>query len=347
MAHIMAVTAYRNAEFGTDPGADRAAGADVAAGGVGIDDPAMLRSLLDQTPTPTALVEGEGDRCAFANAAFRALGAVAGTNLTERFPALSLSMLIEARRTGQPQRNRAASDRTTDGERFWDVRVTPLLGVNGVVRALIVTAEETPESAAEHDRRLRDVSHRLKNTLQLVSSLLTLQTLSSKDPEVRRALQSAGGRVGIVTQAHQRTHGALRAGTVDMAVHLRELCQELEATLPGAHRVKVTAETIEMPMESVIPFSLIVSELVGNAARHAFPAGVPGDIDVRLGRGEGGRIHLEVVDRGIGLPQGLDVARASTLGLKVVRAFVGQLRGRLTADSSPYGTRVLVDFPPA
>lgn len=133
MAHIMAVTAYRNAEFGADPGADRAAGTDVA--GVGIDDPALLRSLLDQTPTPTALVEGESDRCAFANAAFRALGAVAGTNLTERFPALSLSMLIEARRTGQPQRNRAASDRAADGERFWDVRVTPMLGVNGVVRA--------------------------------------------------------------------------------------------------------------------------------------------------------------------------------------------------------------------
>jgi two-component sensor histidine kinase len=348
MAHIMAVTTYRNAEFGTDPGAGRTAGTDVATGGAsGIDDPAMLRCLLDQTPTPTALVEGEGDHCAFANAAFRALGVVAGAGVTERFPALSLTMLAEARRTGQPQRNRAAGDGSTDGQRFWDVRVTPMLGVNGVVRALIVTAEETPESVAEHDRRLRDVSHRLKNTLQLVSSLLTLQTLSSKDPEVRRALQSAGGRVGIVTQAHQRTHGALRVGAVDMAVHLRELCQELEATLPGAHRIQVTAEATEMPADTVIPFSLIVSELVGNAARHAFPAGAPGSIDVRLGRGEGGAIRLEVVDRGTGLPSGLDLSRAATLGLKVVRAFVGQLRGKLTADSSPYGTRVAVEFPPA
>lgn len=347
MAHIMAVTAFRNAEFGTDPGAGRVVGTDVAAGGAGIDDPAMLRCLLDQTPTPTALVEGDADRCAFANAAFRALGVVAGTGLTERFPALAVSLLAEARRTAQPQRNRAAGDRSTEGERFWDVRVTPMLGVNGVVRALIVTAEETPESVAEHDRRLRDVSHRLKNTLQLVSSLLTLQTLSSKDPEVRRALQSAGGRVGIVTQAHQRTHGSLRAGTIDMAVHLRELCQELEATLPGAHRVQVTADSTEMPTEAVIPFSLIVSELVSNAARHAFPSGTPGVIDVRLGRSEGGSIRLEVVDRGAGLPPGLDLSRATTLGLKVVRAFVGQLRGKLTADSSPYGTRVAVEFPPA
>ncbi|WP_244433532.1 sensor histidine kinase [Azospirillum sp. B506] len=343
----MAVTAFRNAEFGTEPGADRAdsdvAGADLG----GIDDPAMLRCLLDQMPTPTALIEGEDDRCTFANAAFRALGAVAGAGLTERFPALSLSLLAEARRTGQPQRNRAAGDGSTDGERFWDLRVTPMLGVNGVIRALIVTAEETPESMADHDRRLRDVSHRLKNTLQLVSSLLTLQTLSSKDPEVRRALQSAGGRVGIVTQAHQRTHGVLRAGTVDIAIHLSELCQELEAILPGAHRIQVTADAMEMPMDSVIPFSLIVSELVGNAARHAFPPGAHGTIDVRLNRGSDGGGRLEVVDGGTGLPPGMDLARATSLGLKVVRAFVGQLRGKLTVDSSPYGTRVTVEFPPA
>ena len=341
MAHIMAVTAYRNAEFGTDTGAGRAA----EAGGSCIDDPALLRCLLDQTPTPTALLEGEGDRCSFANAAFRALGVVAGSGLTESFPALSPALLADARHSGRPQRSRAAGDRAPDGERFWDVRVTPMLGLNGVVRALIVTAEETPESAAEHDRRLRDVSHRLKNTLQLVSSLLTLQTLSSKDPEVRRALQSAGSRVGIVTQAHQRTHGALRAGTVDIAPHLRELCQELEATLPGAHRIQVTAEATEMPVDSIIPFSPIVNELVGNAARHAFPAGAPGTIDVWLGRDGAGGLRLEVSDRGTGLPAGLDVTRATTLGLKVVRAFVGQLRGKLSADSSPYGTRMSVEFP--
>ncbi|CAO3431754.1 sensor histidine kinase [Azospirillum endophyticum] len=347
MAHMMAVTAFRNAEFGADSGADRLAGADDDAAGVGIDDPGMMRCLIEQTPTPTALVEGEGDYCAFANAAFRALGVVAGADMTERFPALSSSLLAEARRTGQPQRNRSAGDRAADGERFWDLRVTPLLGVNGAIRALIVTAEETPESAAEHDRRLRDVSHRLKNTLQLVSSLLTLQTLSTKDPEVRRALQSAGGRIGIVTQAHQRTHGAQRAGTVDMATHLRELCQELEATLPGAHRIQVAADATEMPMEAVIPFSLIVSELVGNAARHAYSSGIPGTIEVRLGRGGTGGVRLEVADHGVGLPAGLDVARATTLGLKVVRAFTGQLRGKLTADSSSRGTRVSVDFPPA
>lgn len=344
---MMAVTASWDAESGAEPGTGPGAQADGerSATGFHTDDPAMLRCLLDQMPTPTAVIDGDSDRCAYANAAFRSLGVLAGTSVTEGFPALQFSMLVEARRTGRLQRNRSAGDHSPDGERFWDLRVTPMLGVNGVVRALIVTAEETPDSAADYDRRLRDVSHRLKNTLQLVSSLLTLQTLSTKNPEVRGALQSAGSRIGIVTQAHQRTHTALRSVRVDVADHLRELCHELEATLPGAHRIRVAAEPTEMPVEAVIPFSLIVNELVGNAARHAFPEGVAGDIEVRLCRDDGGKTRLEVADMGAGLPAGLDVTRATTLGLKVVRAFVGQLRGKLWADSSPLGTRVTVELP--
>ncbi|PWC35793.1 sensor histidine kinase [Azospirillum sp. TSO35-2] len=359
MAHTIAAMAYRSAEFGADLAADlgaEAGGERGAAGplptttpdtgaGFASGDPAMLRSLLDQTPTPTALVEGGGDLCSFANAAFRALGVVVGAGVVERFPALPPTLLDEARRTGLPQRSRASGDRVPDGERFWDVRVTPMMGVNGVVRGLIVTAEETPDSAVEHDRRLRDVSHRVKNTLQLVSSLLTLQTLSSKDPEVRRALQNAGSRIGIVTQAHQRTHAALRAGTVDIAGHLRELCLEMEATLPGAHRIQVTAQPTDLPVDAIIPFSLIVAELVVNAAKHAFPSGAPGLIEVRLGRSDAGAIRLEVADQGSGLPAGLEITRAATLGLKVVRAFVGQLRGTLSAASGPFGTRVTVDLP--
>ena len=81
MAHFMAVTAYRNAGFGTESGAERTA----EASGSGIDDPVLLRCLLDQLPTPTALVEEEGDCCCYANAAFRALGVVAGSIITDSF----------------------------------------------------------------------------------------------------------------------------------------------------------------------------------------------------------------------------------------------------------------------
>ncbi|RUQ66848.1 sensor histidine kinase [Azospirillum doebereinerae] len=340
MAHMFAVSAFRGADVAEGNG-PFGSGTMGAVPGLNLNDPAILRCLLEQTPTPTALVEGAADVCSFSNAAFRSLGVVAGATVPAQFPAVSGSLLAAARRAGEAQRTRAAGD----DERHWDVRVTPMMGVNGVVRALIVTAEEVPESLVEHDRHMRELSHRVKNTLQLVSSLLTLQTLGAKEPEVRRALQSAGGRIGIVTQAHQRTHASLRADDLDVSGHLRDLCTELEATLPGARRIRVEAEPTCLPVDSVIPFSLIVNELVGNAAKHAYAADEPGGIDISLGRDATGKRRLVVADHGRGLPDGLDVARATTLGLKVVRAFAGQLKGVLRSEPNFPGTRLIVEFP--
>lgn len=340
MASMVAISAVRDADiegnggvFGGRPPGETPS--------LNLNDPAVLRFVLEQTPVPTALVEGETGVCSFANAAFRRLGVVPGATVPSQFPAVSAALLAAARCAGEPQRDRSARD----GDRCWDLRVTPMMGINGLVRALIVTAEELPESAAAHERHMRELSHRVKNTLQLVSSLLTLQTLSSREPEIRRALQSAAGRIGIVTQAHQRTHAALRAEDLDVAGHLRDLCTELEATLPGARRIHVEAEPTSLPVDGVIPLSLIVNELVGNAARHAYRPDEPGAIEVSLSRTADGGRRLVVSDRGRGLPDGVDVARAATLGLKVVRAFAGQLRGALRAEPNFPGTRLILDLP--
>jgi len=340
MAHMFAVSAFRDADVG-DGNGPFGIGTMGAAPGLNLNDPAILRCLLEQTPTPTALVEGTADVCSFSNAAFRSLGVLAGATMPAQFPAVSASLLAAARRAGAPQRARTAGE----DERHWDLRVTPMMGVNGVVRALIVTAEKVAETLVEHDRHMRELSHRVKNTLQLVSSLLTLQTLGAKEPEVRRALQSAGGRIGIVTQAHQRTHSALRAEDVEVSGYLRDLCTELEATLPGARRIRVEAETTRLPVDSVIPFSLIVNELVGNAAKHAYAPDEAGGIEVSLGRDADGRHRLIVSDHGRGLPDGLDVARATTLELKVVSDFAGQLKGGLRAEPNLPGARLIVELP--
>ncbi|WP_245985930.1 sensor histidine kinase [Azospirillum thermophilum] len=303
----------------------------------------LLRSILEQSPAPTAVLDPDGRTCLFANAALRAIGGLAGPDFPERFPAVPAGLLAAARRIGQGQ-----GDRTTDAEgRRWDVQVTPILGVAGTVRALLVTLRDLPPTQAEHDAQLREVSHRVKNTLQLVSSLLTLQALSTREPEIRRAFQSAGGRIGMVTQAHQRTHKALRRSHVDFAEHLRELCAELESGMLGGQeprRIRVEAEPVDLPVDSVIPLTLIVYELISNALRHAYVEGDPGEVEVTLRHRPDG-LRLTVVDRGRGLPPGLDVARATTLGLKVVRAFAGQLKGRVRAEPAEPGTRMILDIP--
>jgi two-component sensor histidine kinase len=316
-----------------------------------MDDPAVLRAVLDHAPTAFAILEGRDHRCTYANAAFRDYGVAPGAALPDMFPDMDHATLDEARRAQQTQRRRSGS---------WQMEATPLCDPGGEVRGLLIsareatdsrlTAEELAMTLADRDRQMREVSHRVKNTLQLVSSLLTLQALTTKEPAMRSAFQEAGARISTVTQAHQRIHMAEKeqGSVVDFGQYLRDLCAEMEAgsviSGPGCH-ITVWAERTPMPPESIIPLALIVNELVSNAIKYAYPAGVPGEVEVSLRTLPEGGCRLTVADHGRGLPPGFDPARVDTLGMKVVRAFTGQLRGRLRVESNEPGARFSVDLP--
>ncbi|WP_448204311.1 histidine kinase dimerization/phosphoacceptor domain -containing protein [Azospirillum sp. sgz302134] len=310
--------------------------------GLGAIDGDLLREVVEQSPAPTAVVDAANQACRYANAALRALGIAAGQSLSGLFSAADGTLFAEVARTGQPKRIRV----TGPDRQAWDMDVKRL---NGASQALLVTLlAAAPDNTESADQQIREVSHRVKNTLQLVSSLMTLQTLSAKDPEMRRAFQEACGRIGTVTQAHQRIHGASRGSLVDFAAYLKDACRELEGNFAAAganRRIVVSVEEAMLPVDSVIPLALIVNELVGNAIKFAYPSGTPGEIEVGLlPLPEGGR-RLTIADHGIGLPPGLDVARADTLGMKVARAFAGQLKGRLRAEPNEPGVRFVIDLP--
>ena len=313
-------------------------------------DPGLLRDIIEHSPAPTVLFESAALRGTVVNAAMRALGAVPGQSEDELmaglFPSADPEAIREAARTGQPRHLRVNGL----DHRTWDMDVTPLRGQGGddkraVMVALRPVVIDSPDSV---DQQVREVSHRVKNTLQLVSSLLTLQTLSAKDPEMRRAFQEACARIGTVTQAHQRIHGASRGSLIDFGAYLRDTATELEAGFAagGANRhVVVAVEEALLPVDSVIPLALIVNELAGNAIKYAYPPGGAGVVEISLlPLPEGGR-RLVIGDHGRGLPPGFEVARADTLGMKVARAFAGQLRGKLRAEPNDPGTRFIIDLP--
>ncbi|WP_247886808.1 PAS domain-containing sensor histidine kinase [Azospirillum sp. SYSU D00513] len=319
--------------------------------GVDMEDPAVLRAVLDHASTCYAILDGRDQRCTYANAAFRNCGVVPGAVLTQAFPAIDRTLLDEATASRQPQKRRNGS---------WELEATPLCGTDGEVRGILVsaraandsrlTAEELAATLAERDKQMREVSHRVKNTLQLVSSLMTLQALTTKDPVMRGAFQEAGGRISTVTQAHQRVHMAEREKEVkvDFGQYLRDLCAEMEAgaSMSGPERrIVATADRVSLPPESVIPLALIVNELVNNALKYAYPPGVPGDVEVGLHALPEGGYRLSVSDHGRGLPPGFDPVRSDTLGMKVIRAFAGQLKGKLRAEDGGPGARFSVDLP--
>lgn len=316
------------------------------AAGLDMSNPDALREILEHSPTPTAVLEGSGRQCVMANAAMRALGLSQERALDSLFPAADPAKVGEVERTAQPRRVRV----TGSDQRAWDMDLTPLRGGgDGPVRAILVTLRPAVADGAETaDQQVREISHRVKNTLQLVSSLLTLQTLSAKDPDMRRAFQEACARIGTVTQAHQRIHGATRGSLVDFGAYLRDAGAEMEANFTAGgpnRRVTVAVSEAMVPVDAVIPLALIVNELVGNAVKYAYPAGSPGAVEVSfLPLPTGGR-RLVVADQGRGLPPGFELARADSLGMKVARAFAGQLKGKLRVEPAEPGARFVLDLP--
>ncbi|MDO9714041.1 ATP-binding protein [Paracraurococcus lichenis] len=217
-----------------------------------------------------------------------------------------------------------------------------------------VTAQRQAEAALvealeAREALLHEVNHRVKNSLQLVSSLLSLQAARSADPELRAGLTEARGRIGVVSQVHRRLYQTGTHGRIDdLAGFLRELCDDTVAALDHEGRISLEfaapadkrAGAEHAPIDRAVPLALIVSELVTNAVKYAFPEGREGTIRILVRRveEEGGALVVSVEDDGIGLPEGFEPAASRGVGMRVVATLVRQLRARLDVRrASPEG----------
>ncbi|EWY40970.1 histidine kinase [Skermanella stibiiresistens SB22] len=180
------------------------------------------------------------------------------------------------------------------------------------------------------DLLIREVDHRVKNSLQMVMSLLRIQSAKVGDPKTRRALQTAMVRIQAIAQVHTMLYARSDVEAVAFDRYLDEICSFLGATL-GANvrgrKLLVEAETVELLPDLAIPLALITTELVTNAFRHAFD-GTAGTVWVRFHRRDGG-LELVVADDGRGLAPDFDPSQADGLGLQVVMAMVNQVGGKL------------------
>lgn len=156
--------------------------------------------------------------------------------------------------------------------------------------------------------------------------------------------KSAGSRVAAIAQVHDRLSRGTHVSFIDLAVFMTDLCGRLHGTA-GTNALCCHADTIQLSADHALPLGLLINELVTNAVKHAYPGG-HGAIDVSA-REMTGCLHVEVSDHGIGLPKGFDIDQARpSLGFRVIRGLVRQLRGRLTIISNtPTGTRFLLELP--
>ena len=207
------------------------------------------------------------------------------------------------------------------------------------------------DSLHEKEFLLREIHHRVKNNLQVISGMLELQAALVKDPSARTSLQEGRNRVMTMALIHQKLYQSKDMALIRMDSYLQSLVADLSSAF-GVDRerveMKVDADAVGLNLDMAIPFGLLVSELVTNVIKYAFPGGGEGPrgtVAVRFREREDGHYILEVSDNGIGLPEGFDPDTAGSLGLKLVHALVGQLGGEISRGRPP-GTTWRIVCPP-
>ncbi|MEJ1157213.1 sensor histidine kinase [Prosthecomicrobium sp. N25] len=199
------------------------------------------------------------------------------------------------------------------------------------------------QAALEHkDVLLRELNHRIMNSLQTIASLFKLQSRSVTDPTARRQFDVAVGRINSVALAYRRMHTAGGIETVDFTGFVRELCQDLSRSLmPDGETCRVDADPVVLVPEQAMSLALVVNELVTNAIKHGGPGSA---ITVKLGRSSEG-CRLAVRNRG-SLPPDFRADDRRGFGMQMVNAMMRQLEGRLEVSSIAGETEFAVTFVP-
>ena len=209
-------------------------------------------------------------------------------------------------------------------------------------------AEEAMQQVVRiKDVLLQEVNHRVKNNLQLVISLLSLQAQRTARAEVRESLTEACARIGVIAGMHERLYVSSGQETVDLTAHLNALSRETIAALEGAKGIKVEClgnAKLPVLLDDAVSIALIVNELITNAVKYAFEETIHPIISVEIAR-VNAEIFITLRDNGKGLPADFDPASSEGLGMLIVTALVSQVGGTLSLVPQPQGACFVVTVP--
>ncbi len=191
--------------------------------------------------------------------------------------------------------------------------------------------EQIKASLREKEVLLKEIHHRVKNNLQVTSSLLKLQSAYIEDPRARALFQESQNRIRSMALVHEKLYQSRDLSRIDFGDYAGSLAGLLLRSFGMARRIElaVRAERVFLPIDSAVPCGLILNELLSNCLEHAFPDGRPGMVVIEVALATDGRHLLAVSDDGVGLPAGFTLDRLDSLGLQLVQTLVDQLHGTL------------------
>ena len=209
-------------------------------------------------------------------------------------------------------------------------------------------AEERIRAALEEKEvLLREIHHRVKNNLQVISSLLNLQSPRIKDPQAVEVLRESQNRVRAMALVHQKLYSSHDLGMIDFADYSRSLVSVLLSSYGNSTQhvaLKTNVDDIPLDINMAIPCGLIINELVSNSLKHAFSVKKEGELGIELHSTSDTQISLTVSDDGDGFPEDLDFRATESLGLQLVNGLTKQLNGTIELDRSQ-GTAFKLTFP--
>ncbi len=210
------------------------------------------------------------------------------------------------------------------------------------------TEERLKASIAEKDVLLKEVHHRVKNNLQIISSLLNLQMQKITETKTRAELNATRNRIQSMALIHAKLYQSENLSQINLAEYIEDFSRQLRSLYnvsPMRVQLVLDIAAVYLDVDVAIPCGMIVNELLTNALKYAFPGERCGEIRVVL-RAEATETVLSVEDNGVGLPPRMDLERVETLGLQLVHGLAQQIRGSVTIDRSD-GTRVEIRCPVA
>jgi len=235
--------------------------------------------------------------------------------------------------------------------------ISPITDVTGQITGVSTISRDITErkrveqhlqaALQEKEVLLQEVHHRVKNNLQVVSSLLNLQSNTVQDAQTREAFRESRDRIKSMALIHEKLYQSTDLARIEFSEYLRDLLVELFRSYgpkASAIRLQVEAPPVRLDLNTAVPVGLILNELVSNCLKHAFPGGKSGLVRIELQTEQATQFRLAVRDNGVGFPPDFDLGNIPTLGLRLVRILISQLGGALVIQRSGEWTECLVAF---
>jgi two-component sensor histidine kinase len=213
--------------------------------------------------------------------------------------------------------------------------------------ALYKSKKELMRQMHEKEMLLKEVHHRVKNNLQTVSSLLSLQTRNVEETQMRNLLKSTQNRVISMAMVHEMLYMRKDISQIEYKSYVQELSEYLIRSIKGLDskvQLKIDIPEIKLGIDTAIPLGLLINEAVTNALKYGFADDQEGEIYIALKKEIDKHYVLNIGDNGVGFPDTINYKNSKSLGLKLIHNLTRQLKGSIQKDTSKKGTNYIIKF---